>query len=146
MVGAAKRLDGKKLKLPNGARYWFTANTPAGDFDIVLVPPETYPDMKGKYGLTLTDLCLIALDDSVPMKKLVLALFHELGHACGSAPGDIELQKGIWRCKTDKLADQIEEDTVTFYGARYGATFFDSGLLKLPPIPRKRGTRERRQG
>lgn len=137
MTDRAARLDGKKLKLPAGARYWFTLPTVAGDYDFILGNPEIFPDLKDRNGVTLAEECLVVLDDTQPYKRLCLTAFHEIMHSVLSTPGERELLALLFGCKP-KQSDEREERFVTHVAPKLGGCLFDAGMLSFPPIPKKR--------
>jgi hypothetical protein len=133
----AKRIDDRKLKLPPGVRHWFTARSIAGDLDVVLANEKLLADLKDRVGVTLADVGLIALDAETPLVRLVVALCHELLHGVLSAPGDQNLMARILGCTPAKAVER-EEELVTHLAPRWADCIIRSGLLRLPPIPRRR--------
>lgn len=136
----ARRIDGRKLKLPSGVRYWFTLRTVGGDLDIVLARPEHLADLKDCTGVTHADVGLIALDDSTPLLRLVVALIHEALHGVLTAPGDDELLAGILGVSRQR-AERVHEWVVTHVAPRLADCLLRSRLLVLPPIPRRKRTK-----
>lgn len=134
----AKRIDGRRLRLPRGVRYWFTARTIAGEYDVVLSNERVLKDLKGRVGVTLANDGLIALDEDSPLLRVVIVLFHELmGHGVLSAPGDDDLNAHLFGCKPGKSI-AVEERIVTHMAPRWADCLIRSGLLRLPPVPRRR--------
>ena len=133
----AKRIDAKKLRLPANVRHWFTVRTIGGDLDVILGSALSVKDLKGRYGVTDADVGIIALDESTPLVRLVVALLHELLHGALTAPGDCHLLARILGC-TAAEADEREEEIVTHLAPRLADCLIRSGLLRLPPIPRRR--------
>lgn len=138
----AKRIDSRRLKLPRGVRYWFTARTVAGDYDVVLSNERVLKDLKGRVGVTLANDGLIALDEESPLLRIVIVLFHELmGHGILSAPGDDDLNAHLFGCRPAKSI-VVEERIVTHMAPRWADCLIRSGLLRLPPIPRLKKARK----
>jgi hypothetical protein len=133
----ALRIDNRKLKLPAGVRHWFTARSVGGDLDVVLATAGLLKDLKDRAGVTHADVGLIALDEATPLVRLVVALMHELLHGAFSAPGDHNLTARILGCRREH-ADAREEEIVTHLAPRLADCLIRSGLLRLPPIPRRR--------
>lgn len=136
----AKRIDSKKLRLPPNVRHWFTVRTVGGDLDVILGTANSVKDLKGRYGVTDADVGIIALDEGTPLVRLVVALLHELLHGALTAPGDSHLLARILGCSADD-ADEREEEIVTHLAPRLADCLIRSGLLRLPPIPRRRRKR-----
>jgi len=134
----AKRIDGHRLNLPDGYRYWFTARTIAGDFDVILANEHVCPALNGLVAVTLADQGIIACDEDMTLSRIVVGLIHELlGHGVLNAPGDVDLNAHLFGCSAKK-ADVIEERLVTHMAPRWAHCLIHSGLLRLPPIPRRR--------
>lgn len=132
-----KRIDARKLRLPPSVRHWFTLRTVGGDLDVILGSSTSVKDLKGRYGVTDADAGIIALDEGTPLYRLVVALVHELLHGALTAPGDTHLLARILGCKVE-VADEREEEIVTHLAPRLADCLIRSGLLRLPPIPRRR--------
>lgn len=139
----ARRIDNRKLTLPAGVRHWFTARSVAGDLDVVLANDKLLKDLKDRVGVTLADHGLIALDEETPLVRLVVALCHELLHGALSAPGDANLLARILGCTPEEAGDR-EEEIVTHIAPRWADCIIRSGLLRLPPIPRRPGSNVRK--
>lgn len=132
-----KRIDGKGLKLPRGMRHWFVARTIGGDVDVLLATSRVLRDLKGNDGITQPAYGLIALDEESPLLRIVVTLVHELLHNLFSAPGDDDLNARILGCKPKDVGAR-EEEIVTHLAPRLADCLIRSGLLRLPPIPRRR--------
>jgi hypothetical protein len=133
----AKRIDAKRLRLPPSVRHWFTLRTIGGDLDVILGTAANIKDLRGRYGVTDADAGIIALDESSPLLRLVVTLLHELLHGALTAPGDHNLLARLFGCPAEE-ADAREEEIVTHLAPRLADTLIRSGLLRLPPIPRRR--------
>lgn len=134
------RIDSKRLALPKGVRHWFVARTIGGDFDVLLATDKDVKDLRGNYGVMLPELGLIALDESSPQLKIVVTLVHEILHAVLSAPADSEITKRALNCDASELIDR-EEAIVALLAPRLTDCLLRSGLLRLPPIPRRKRSR-----
>jgi hypothetical protein len=139
----AARIDDRKLRLPAGVRHWFTARSIAGDLDVVLATEKLLKDLKNRAGVTLPNEGLIALDEETPLVRLVVTLIHELFHGALSAPGDDNLIARLFRCTPQQAVDR-EEEIVTYMAPRFADCLIRSGLLRLPPIPRRQRSRGRK--
>lgn len=133
----ARRIDNRKLTIPASVRHWFTIRTIGGDLDVLLGSATSIKDLKGRYGVTDADVGIIALDENTPLVRLVVALLHELLHGGLTAPGDSHLLARILGCTAEE-ADEREEEIVTHLAPRLADCLIRSGLLRLPPIPRRR--------
>lgn len=134
----AKRIDGHKLKLPRGVRYWFTARSICGDYDVVLSSERVLKDLKGRVAITLANDGLIACDEESPLLRIVIGIIHELlGHGVLAAPGDDLNNAHLFGCRASRVA-AVEERIVTHMAPRWADCLIRSGLLRLPPIPRRR--------
>jgi hypothetical protein len=139
----AKRIDGKRLRLPRGIRYWFTARSVAGDLDVILGNERTIKELAGCVAVTLPDMGLVAIDEEAPLLRIVIGLIHELyGHGVMSAPGADIVNARVFCCSV-KRAPIIEEHIATHAAPLWTDMLLRSGLLRLPPIPRHR-RREKR--
>jgi hypothetical protein len=136
-----KRIDNRKLRLPRGVRYWFTARTIGGDLDVVLANGKILRDLKDRVGITHADVGLIALDEDTPYVRLVVALMHEILHSCFSVPGERNLMARVLGCRAD-VACEREEEIVTLLAPILADCMLRSGLLRLPPLPRRVAARD----
>lgn len=142
----AKRIDGKKLALPKGVRYWFTARSVAGDVDVVLGTERTIKDLVGNVAVIIPDLGIVAVDETQPLIRIVVAVIHELfGHAVWSAPSASEVNHLIFGC-SPKRAEGIEERVASHAAPLWADCMIRSGLLRLPPIPRRRSRKGAKHG
>lgn len=142
----AKRIDGKHLELPDDIRYWFTSRSINGDCDVVVGNDRSIKDLKGCVAVMLPHLGIIAVDEESPLLRIVVALLHEQLHQILTGPGeDDQLNANLFGCKPTE-AEAVEERVVTYISTRLADCMLRSGLLRLPPIPRRRSRKGAKHG
>lgn len=137
----AQRIDGKRLKPPRGARHWFTVRTTGGDYDVVLGTATILKCLKTLEGHTDVDLGIIAINEEATLRRIAVVLVHELLHAILSAPADQGPFARIIGCRPKNLVAR-EEDIIAHIAPRLADSLLRSGLLRLPPIPRRQRRRK----
>jgi len=133
----ARRIDGKRLRPPRGARHWFTLRTSGGDYDVVLGTDKILKCLKGLEGHTDAGVGIIAIDEEATLSRLAVVLVHELLHAVLSAPADQGPLARVIGCRPKNLIAR-EEDIIALIAPRLADCLIRTGLLRLPPIPRRR--------
>lgn len=133
----AKRIDSRRLKPPRGARHWFTIRTAGGDYDIVLGTDKVLKCLKGAEGHTDGGLGIIALDEEATLSRIAVVLIHEMLHAVLSSPAEYGPIARVIGCRPASVAKR-EEDIVAYLAPKLADCLIRSGLLRLPPIPRRR--------
>lgn len=133
----AKRIDGRRLTPPKGARQWFTVRTVGGDFDVILGTDKILKCLKGAEGHTDGGLGIIAIHEEATLSRIAIVLIHEVLHALLSSPAEYAPLAKILGCRPASVAGR-EEDLVAYLAPKVADCLIRSGLLRLPPIPRRR--------
>ncbi len=127
------------VKLPRGALFWFTFYT-WRPFLVVLADEKACPDLETRWGFCDTIAGIVWLHNSLPLESLVRLFFHEGLHAVWSEPGEDDLLAHLMGCKK-RESNQREEYLAVHTSRKQADAFMRSGLLKFPPLPKKKGHR-----